>query len=741
MIYAQGTKFDYSYVGQLARIGKHLKTDRGNDSPTETSENDAEVIHRSLSEALKEFDERPAALFEEDSLWEEDAPEQTEVREQLLTGFAKATEVEQVGQVISVSDGVAKVTGLENCVASELIMFSETSYGIAMNLETDSVGVVLLNECRDVVQGAMCHRTGRTVSIPVGRGMVGRVVDPLGNPIDGKGIIRATNRRPIEYPAPSIVERSPICEPLQTGITAIDAMTPIGRGQRELIIGDRQTGKTAIAIDTILNQRGKNVLCVYVAIGQKMSNIVQVAQILEQHNAMEYTVIVAASASQPASLQYIAPYAGCAIAEEFMYADHEDVLIVYDDLSKHAQAYRAISLLLRRPPGREAYPGDVFYLHSRLLERAVRMSDEYGGGSLTALPIIETQAGDVSAYIPTNVISITDGQIYLETEMFNSGFRPAVNAGLSVSRVGGAAQIKAMKKIAAPIRTELAQYRELASFAQFGSELDDDTMMAYLEDPESVSIEDLKKINRFCKNYNMKFYVTMDNFISESEKTLLYNYMDFLFDLDVDGIYYHDLGVYNIAKSYGKENKLIYDGYTVICNSLDVTFYMSKGIKGVVLSRELTLQEITGILKNNPRNCDLMIFGHPRMSYSKRKFLTNYFKEINRSYDYLKKETLSLVEEKREYKMPIIEDESGTKIYSDYIFEMYEEFSDVKEYVNRAIVDTLFVDENIIPIVLRDYKRLNKENASFLFERLKMTYPNNYSTGYLYQKTNITKDE
>ena len=475
VIYAQGTKFDYSYVGQLARIGKHLKTDRGNDSPTETSENDAEVIHRSLSEALKEFDERPAALFEEDSLWEEDAPEQTEVREQLLTGFAKATEVEQVGQVISVSDGVAKVTGLENCVASELIMFSETSYGIAMNLETDSVGVVLLNECRDVVQGAMCHRTGRTVSIPVGRGMVGRVVDPLGNPIDGKGIIRATNRRPIEYPAPSIVERSPICEPLQTGITAIDAMTPIGRGQRELIIGDRQTGKTAIAIDTILNQRGKNVLCVYVAIGQKMSNIVQVAQILEQHNAMEYTVIVAASASQPASLQYIAPYAGCAIAEEFMYADHEDVLIVYDDLSKHAQAYRAISLLLRRPPGREAYPGDVFYLHSRLLERAAKLSDELGGGSLTALPIIETLSGDISAYIPTNVISITDGQIYLESELFFAGQRPAINVGLSVSRVGGAAQTKAMKKVAGPLRISLAQAREMAAFAQFGSDLDANT--------------------------------------------------------------------------------------------------------------------------------------------------------------------------------------------------------------------------------------------------------------------------
>lgn len=475
VIYAQGTKYDYSYAGQLARIGRHLKTDRGNDSVKLEDGGEADEIHKSLMESLRDFDERPASLFEEDALWEDDAEEQTEKRENLLTEFAKASEVEQVGKVISVSDGVATVSGLENCVASELIMFSETSYGIAMNLETDTVGVVLLNECRDVVEGVMCHRTGRTVSVPVGRGMVGRVVDPLGNPIDGKGIIRSTSRRPIEYPAPGIVARSPICEPLQTGITAIDAMTPIGRGQRELIIGDRQTGKTAIAIDTIINQRGKNVLCVYVAIGQKMSNIVQVAHTLEQHNAMEYTVIVAASAAQPASLQYIAPYAGCAIAEEFMYGEHQDVLIVYDDLSKHAQAYRAISLLLRRPPGREAYPGDVFYLHSRLLERAAKLSDEMGGGSITALPIIETLSGDISAYIPTNVISITDGQIYLESELFFAGQRPAINVGLSVSRVGGAAQTKAMKKVAGPLRISLAQAREMAAFAQFGSDLDPNT--------------------------------------------------------------------------------------------------------------------------------------------------------------------------------------------------------------------------------------------------------------------------
>ncbi|MCR5058049.1 MAG: F0F1 ATP synthase subunit alpha [Clostridiales bacterium] len=474
VIFAQGTKYDYSVAGQLSRIARHLKTDRGDEKAPEDIDETSE-IHRSLSESLADFKESPAMLFEDDDLWEGESPEQAQKREKILTDFAKATEVEQVGKVLSVSDGVAKVSGLENCMASELIMFSETSYGIAMNLEKDEVGVVLLNECRDVVEGIMCHRTGLTVSVPVGRGMLGRVVDPLGNPIDGKGIIRTTNRRPIETPAPNIVQRSPICEPLQTGITAIDAMTPIGRGQRELIIGDRQTGKTAIALDTIINQRGKNVLCVYVAIGQKMSNIVSVAKTLEQYNAMEYTVIVAASASQPASLQYIAPYAGCAIAEEYMYSDHEDVLIVYDDLSKHAQAYRAISLLLRRPPGREAYPGDVFYLHSRLLERSAKLSDAMGGGSITALPIIETLSGDISAYIPTNVISITDGQIYLESELFFSGQRPAINVGLSVSRVGGAAQTKAMKKVAGPLRISLAQAREMAAFAQFGSDLDPNT--------------------------------------------------------------------------------------------------------------------------------------------------------------------------------------------------------------------------------------------------------------------------
>ena len=343
-----------------------------------------------------------------------------------------------------------------------------------MNLEEDNVGAVLLSGDRNINEGDTVKTTGRVVEVPVGDAMLGRVVNALGQPIDGKGPIQTDKFRQIERVASGVITRKSVDTPLQTGIKAIDSMIPIGRGQRELIIGDRQTGKTAIAIDTIINQKGQNVKCIYVAIGQKASTVANIVKTLEEYGAMAYTTIVASTASEMAPLQYIAPYSGCAIGEEWM-ENGEDVLVIYDDLSKHATAYRTLSLLLRRPPGREAYPGDVFYLHSRLLERAVRMSEEYGGGSLTALPIIETQAGDVSAYIPTNVISITDGQIYLETEMFNSGFRPAVNAGLSVSRVGGAAQIKAMKKIAAPIRTELAQYRELASFAQFGSELDDDT--------------------------------------------------------------------------------------------------------------------------------------------------------------------------------------------------------------------------------------------------------------------------
>ena len=388
--------------------------------------------------------------------------------------YASELEVSEVGTVIQVADGIARVHGLEKAMQGELLEFPGEVYGMVMNLEEDNVGVVLLGSQKNISEGDTVKTTGRVVEVPVGDALLGRVVNALGQPIDDKGPIQTDKYRQIERVASGVITRKSVDTPLQTGIKAIDSMVPNGRGQRELIIGDRQTGKTAIAIDTIINQKGQGVKCIYVAIGQKASTVASLVKTLEEFGAMSYTTVVAATASELAPLQYIAPYAGCAIGEEWM-ENGEDVLVIYDDLSKHATAYRTLSLLLRRPPGREAYPGDVFYLHSRLLERAARMSDEYGGGSLTALPIIETQAGDVSAYIPTNVISITDGQIYLETEMFNSGFRPAVNAGLSVSRVGGSAQIKAMKKIAAPIRVELAQYRELAAFAQFGSELDADT--------------------------------------------------------------------------------------------------------------------------------------------------------------------------------------------------------------------------------------------------------------------------
>ena len=388
--------------------------------------------------------------------------------------YSNELEVSDVGTVIQVADGIARVHGLEKAMQGELLEFPGEIYGMVLNLEEDNVGAVLLGNGRNINEGDMVKTTGRVVEVPVGDAMLGRVVNALGQPIDGKGPIVTEKYRQIERVASGVITRKSVDTPLQTGIKAIDSMVPIGRGQRELIIGDRQTGKTAIAIDTIINQKGQNVKCIYVAIGQKASTVAGIVKTLEEYGAMSYTTVVASTASELAPLQYISPYSGCAIGEEWM-ENGEDVLVIYDDLSKHATAYRTLSLLLKRPPGREAYPGDVFYLHSRLLERAARMSDEYGGGSLTALPIIETQAGDVSAYIPTNVISITDGQIYLETEMFNSGFRPAINAGLSVSRVGGAAQIKAMKKIAAPIRVELAQYRELAAFAQFGSELDDDT--------------------------------------------------------------------------------------------------------------------------------------------------------------------------------------------------------------------------------------------------------------------------
>ena len=395
------------------------------------------------------------------------------IKEQIKNYTAKL-ETTDVGTVIQVADGIARIHGLENAMQGELLEFPGEVYGMVMNLEEDNVGVVLLGDSRAVNEGDVVKTTGRVVEVPVGDALTGRVVNALGQPIDEKGPIDTDKYRPVERVAYGVIDRQAVDTPVQTGIKAIDSMVPIGRGQRELIIGDRQTGKTAIAVDTIINQKGQNMHCIYVAIGQKASTVAGIVKTLKEHDAMEYTTVVASTASELAPLQYIAPYAGCAIGEEWMERG-EDVLIIYDDLSKHATAYRTPSLLLRRPPGREAYPGDVFYLHSRLLERASRLSKELGGGSLTAIPIIETQAGDVSAYIPTNVISITDGQIYLETEMFHAGFRPAINAGLSVSRVGGAAQIKAMKKIAGPIRTELAQYRELASFAQFGSELDDDT--------------------------------------------------------------------------------------------------------------------------------------------------------------------------------------------------------------------------------------------------------------------------
>lgn len=395
------------------------------------------------------------------------------IKEQIAK-YSTKLQVSDVGTVIQVSDGIVRIHGLENAMQGELLEFPGDVFGMVLNLEEDNVGAVLLGDLKNINEGDTVKTTGRVVEVPVGDALLGRVVNALGQPIDGKGPINTTKSRQIERVASGVISRKSVDTPLQTGIKAIDSMVPIGRGQRELIIGDRQTGKTAIALDTIINQKGQNVKCIYVAIGQKASTVAGIVKTLEEYGAMNYTTVVAATASELAPLQYIAPYSGCAMGEEWMESG-QDVLIVYDDLSKHAAAYRTLSLLLKRPPGREAYPGDVFYLHSRLLERAARLSDELGGGSLTALPIIETQAGDVSAYIPTNVISITDGQIYLETEMFNAGFRPAVNAGLSVSRVGGAAQIKAMKKIAGPIRIDLAQYRELASFAQFGSDLDADT--------------------------------------------------------------------------------------------------------------------------------------------------------------------------------------------------------------------------------------------------------------------------
>ena len=408
------------------------------------------------------------------------------IRSQIKNYEAKL-ESSETGIVILVGDGIARVSGLDQCMAGELIEFPNGSYGMAQNLEEDTVSVVILGTDNGIKEGDTVKRTGRVVSVPVGSGMIGRVVNALGEPIDGKGAIVAEGYRHIESPAPGIIQRKHVSRPLQTGIKAIDAMIPIGRGQRELIIGDRQTGKSTIATDTILNQKGKDVICIYVAIGQKRSTVAQVVSNLTLGGAMDYTVVVSATASELAPMQYIAPYTGCAIGEHFMHQG-KDVLVIYDDLSKHAVAYRAISLLIRRPPGREAYPGDVFYLHSRLLERAAQLSDALGGGSLTALPIIETQAGDVSAYIPTNVISITDGQIFLETELFNAGIMPAVNPGISVSRVGGDAQIKAMKKVAGSLKLLYSQYRELQSFAQFGSDLDADTKARLAQGERIVAV-------------------------------------------------------------------------------------------------------------------------------------------------------------------------------------------------------------------------------------------------------------
>lgn len=399
----------------------------------------------------------------------------SELLRKQITDFEKRVDVSEIGTVLSIGDGIARVYGLEKCMASELLEFPNGIYGMALNLEEDLVGAVLFGEDSLIREGDIVKRTGRIMSVPAGDAVIGRVINAIGQPIDGKGAINATETRIVDIIAPGIVDRQPVKEPLQTGLKAIDSMIPIGRGQRELIIGDRQTGKTAIALDAIINQKGGNVVCIYVAVGQKRSNVARVVKTLEDHGAMDHTIIVSATASEPAPLQFIAPFTGCAIGEYFR-DNGKHAMIVYDDLSKQAASYRQLSLLLRRPPGREAYPGDVFYLHSRLLERASKLSKELGGGSLTALPIIETQAGDVSGYIPTNVISITDGQIYLEPELFYAGVRPAVNVGLSVSRVGGSAQTKAMRQVAGTLRIDLAQYRELAAFAQFGSDLDKTTL-------------------------------------------------------------------------------------------------------------------------------------------------------------------------------------------------------------------------------------------------------------------------
>ena len=492
------------------------------------------------------------------------------IKEQ-IKNYKGKLDVSDFGTVIQVGDGIARVYGLEQYMAGELLQFGEDTYGMAQNLEEDNVGAVILGSDRDIKEGDIVKPTGAVVEVPVGDELIGRVVNALGQPLDGKGPIHTTERRPIESPAPGVLQRRSVHEPLQTGIKAIDSMIPIGRGQRELIIGDRQTGKTAIAIDTILNQKGGDVICIYVAIGQKASTVAQLTQTLEDKGAMDYTIIVSATASDAAPLQYIAPYAGCAMGE--YYRDKGGhVLVIYDDLSKHAVAYRAMSLLLRRPPGREAYPGDVFYLHSRLLERAAKLSDAEGGGSLTALPIIETQAGDVSAYIPTNVISITDGQIYLETELFFSGQRPAVNAGISVSRVGGNAQIKAMKQVASKIKLELAQYRELASFSQFGSDIDAETkarlehgqiLMEVLKQPQYQPLPVEQQV--------MIIYAAINNHLAkvgvEHVKDFEKEFLEYMTSM------YHEVG-----ESIKKENKLTEENEAVLKEAIDkfVDRYLKK---------------------------------------------------------------------------------------------------------------------------------------------------------------------
>ena len=540
IIYFQGSRYDYSVKGQLNRIGAFIKRTRSIDG----YEDGIEAQRKALTEEdfpatkVKEDLEKALDQFPESHFLSIDNIEISELTDEQLDkrvedAFVSREHKDEIGRVSAISDGVASVTGLRNCMLNELIYFASGATGIAMNLEKSKVGVVLLTGEDTVVESMTCKRTMTTCSVPVGMGLLGRVVDALGHPIDGKGVIRYLEERPVESPAPTIIERAPVDTPLFTGITAIDALTPIGRGQRELIIGDRQTGKTSIALDAIINQKNENVICVYVPIGQKMANIVATAGLLEKHGAMDYTVIVAASASESAAMQYIAPFSACAIAEKFMYDYHKDVLIVYDDLSKHAQAYRAISLLLRRPPGREAYPGDVFYLHSRLLERSAKLSEELGGGSITALPIVETQGNDISAYIPTNVISITDGQIYLSPELFFSGQRPAVNVGLSVSRVGGAAQTKAVKKVAGPLRISLAQAREMAAFSQFGSDLDENTQ---LQIKRGVVLNEVLKQERFspltmASEVVLLYCATSDKFNFLATEDITEFYTDLLADI------------------------------------------------------------------------------------------------------------------------------------------------------------------------------------------------------------------